>query len=504
MTVKGLYTKMEGLRFPYLNRARDAARITIPGLIPEDGHSSSTILPTPYQGVGARGVNNLSSALLLSLLPPNAPFFRLVLGPEAKKEIEGLPEVETEVETSLSEMERTVMQEIESGSLRVATFEALKHLVVAGNILIHFPDEGGMRVFHLDRYVVKRDPMGNVQKIVVKETVAHDLLPKEIQDQLPDKEGDVCDIYTCVETVKNGKTEVFQEVGGMILENTRGTYAKDMSPWLALRMSRIDGEDYGRGYVEEYRGDLNSLEALSQAIVEGTAASAKVLFMVNPNGTTRARSIARAPNGGIVEGNANDVSTLQVQKYNDFRVALETIAQIRERLNYAFMLTEASIRHAERVTAEEIRLVTQSIERQLGGIYSVLSQEFQLPLVKILMSRMGKKGTLPKLPKNFVTPMVITGIEGLGRGNDLNKLDSFVAGIGQILGPQVMSQFIDVREYLNRRATSLGLDTKGLIKTEEELAMEAQNAQMAQMAQTLGPDAIKAGTEMSKEAINNG
>ena len=52
-------------------------------------------------------------------------------------------------------------------------------------------------------------------------------------------------------------------------------------------------------------------------------------------------------------GDANDVSTLQLQKFNDFRVAQETIRTLTERLSYAFLNNSAIRRDAERVTAEE-------------------------------------------------------------------------------------------------------------------------------------------------------
>ena len=82
------YTKLCAIRDPYIQRARDASLLTIPTIMPEEGHNASSKLPTPYQSVGARGVNNLASALLLSLLPPNAPFFRLVIDQTALNELE--------------------------------------------------------------------------------------------------------------------------------------------------------------------------------------------------------------------------------------------------------------------------------------------------------------------------------------------------------------------------------------------------------------------------------
>ncbi len=501
--VAALYQKCEAQRSPYLTRGRDSSRITIPTILTDEGSQSASKYPTPYQSVGARGVNNLSSALLLSLLPPNAPFFRLVLKEEEKDKLEQLgPQVVTEIEKSLSKIEHAVAREIEVNNIRVATFEALRHIVVTGNALLYMPDDGAMRVIHLDRYIVKRDPMGNARCIIMKETVAPEMLPDSVrsvvQSDMADYEKTV-DLFTKQEALPNGRVEVVQEVRGHVISETRKTFTASRSPFIALRMLRVDGEDYGRGYVEQYYGDLQSLEGLTRSIVEGAAASAKVLFLVNPNGTTRARTLAESPNGAIREGSAADVSVLQTQKAADFQVALSTMQQIQDRLAYAFLLTESTIRNAERVTAEEVRLVTQSIERQLGGIYSVLSQEFQLPLVNRVMDRMEKKGDMPKIPRDKITPAIVTGIEALGRGNDLNRLDVYLTGIAQVLGPEAISKYVNIREYMNRRASALGIDTNNLVRSEEELQMMEQQAQQQAAMQQMGPQAMQMAGQMMQE-----
>lgn len=498
-TAKATYQKMEVNRDAYLQRARDCARLTLPYLMTDTGDQSAQRLPTPYQAIGARGVNNLASALLLSLLPPNAPFFRFVLDSKAQMKLMALaPNAKSEVEASLSELERRIQKEIEGQGIRSNLFEAVKQLIVCGSVVVYFPDNGPMRVIKLDRFVVKRDPMGNVRTIIVKETVAPAALPEEIQ---PFVQSCMCshentvDIYTCCHR-RGDSVEVYQEVEGEIIPDSYGVYPEEQSPFLALRMNRVDGEDYGRSYVEQYLGDLISLDSLSKSIVEAAAASAKLLFLVNPTGTTRAKTLAQAPNGAIREGNATDVTVLQANKNADLMVAMQTMNTISERLSYAFLLTEATIRNAERVTAEEVRLVTQSIERQLGGIYSILSQEFQLPLVGRIIDRLTKSKRMPKLPKDFVTPTIVTGIDALGRGNDLNRLDLYLQGIGQLLGPQMIQQYIDVREYLNRRAAALGIETAGLVKSEEQLQVEQQQAMQMQMMSQHGNQAISSGGKL--------
>ncbi len=507
------YEQMASDRDSFLSRARNCAELTIPTLMPPEGHTGSTQYVTPYQSVGARGVNNLASKLLMTLLPPNQSFFRLTIDDFDLTELGG--DARGKAEEALARIERSATQEVESKAIRVPTFEALKQLIVSGNVLVHMPPKSGMKVFRLDRYVIQRDTMGNILKIIVKESIAYDALPKEVLEALmenPEYQVDTnkkeCDIYTCVKRVGK-KFEVHQEVHDIIIPSTKGSYTEDKLPWMALRFIAVDGNNYGRSFCEEIVGDLKSLEALTKAIVEGSAASSKLLFLVRPNGTTKMRSIADAPNGGIISGDANDVTTLQANKFNDFRVAQETMQKITERLSFAFLLNSSVQRQAERVTAEEVRYMAQELETALGGIYSVLSQEFQVPLVNLLLGKMQKEGKMPKFPKDTLKPQIVTGLEALGRGQDLNKLSQFLQML-QPLGNEVIASELNIGDYLDRLGASLGIDTQGLVKSDEQKQQEAQQQQemmqqqqMMQMAEKGVSPAIKGmSDQMQQQAMN--
>lgn len=105
--------------------------------MPPEGHTGSTQYDTPYQSVGARGVNNLASKLLMTLLPPNQAFFRLTIDDYDLVELGG--DARGKAEEALARIERSATQVIESKAIRVPTFEALKQLIVAGNALVHMP-----------------------------------------------------------------------------------------------------------------------------------------------------------------------------------------------------------------------------------------------------------------------------------------------------------------------------------------------------------------------------
>ena len=240
------YAQLENQRHIFLTRSRDCSELTLPYLIPPEGHSASTIYPTPYQSVGARAVNVLASKLLLALLPPSGPFFRLMVDdleiPQLKQEGRGA------VEEALGAIERAVMSEIEVTRVRVPAFEMLKHLIVSGNALVYFPEEGGMRVFPLERYVCERDSMGNVLEIVVKESVSPLMLPEEIRKQVQEEvDNDDSDksieLYTHIER-KADKWSVYQEVKEIEVPNSRGTYTFENFPWMVLRFITILSRRY--------------------------------------------------------------------------------------------------------------------------------------------------------------------------------------------------------------------------------------------------------------------
>ena len=515
LTLQERYAQLESDRLVFLNRARRASELTLPTLVPPQAHSKSTIYYTPWQGIGARGVNNLASKLLLSLFPPNSPFFRLTADDFTMDRLAGSPDKRAVVEEGLAKIERSVQTEIESTGMRSPIFLALKHLIVAGNVLLYLPKDGGVRVYRLDSYVVKRDVMGDVLEVIAKDEVSPEMLSEEDRALLDpplneSEKSDKSESYFSEvrENEKNvkifthwcredNKWITYQEINKKQVPGSYGTYPIDKPPMMALRWNAVENEDYGRGYVEEYLGDLISLEGLSKAVVEASAVAAKVVFMVNPNGVTRIKDLTTAESGDVIIGKHDDVHSLQSEKQADMRIAFEAGKSIQDRLSMAFLLNSSVQRQAERVTAEEIRFMAGELEDALGGVYSVLSQELQLPMVIRLMDRMTRQKRLTPLPKGVVKPEIVTGLEALGRGHDLNRYLTLMQVL-QPLGPQVIAQYIRPNQYIRLVATSLGIDPNDLVKTDQEIAQEQQQAaamnatnQMMQLAGKAAPNIVR-------------
>jgi hypothetical protein len=272
-----------------------------------------------------------------------------------------------------------------------------------------------------------------------------------------------------------------QEAFDKILPGSRSTAPKNASPWLVLRFNTVDGEDYGRGRVEEFLGDLKSLEALSQALVEGSAAAAKVVFTVSPSATTKPQTLAKAGNGAIIQGRPDDIGVVQVGKTADFRTASEMAATLERRLAEAFLVLQ--VRQSERTTAEEVRLTQMELEQQLGGLFSLLTDEFLKPYLNRYMLVLQRSGQLPKLPKDLVRPEIVAGVNALGRGQDRESLTAFITTIAQTLGPEALVKYINPDEAIKRLAASQGIDVLNLVKSMQDVQAETQQQQ--QMAQQM-------------------
>jgi hypothetical protein len=161
------------------------------------------------------------------------------------------------------------------------------------------------------------------------------------------------------------------------------------------------------------------------------------------------------------------------------------------RISQAFLSEQGALRDGERVTAEEVRMRAQQLENTLGGVYSVLSNEMQLPLVRRLMAQMTKAKKLPELPKDVVEPTIVTGLDALGRGHDLNKYMQLLQAMAP-LGPEAMGR-VNMGDLVKRVGISLGLEMDGLIYSDQEIQQQqaqAQEQQAQQMMMQAGANAM--------------
>ena len=509
-SAKSRYSQLQTDRNTILVLARNASSLTIPGLIPAQGASNPHDITTqPYSSLGARGVNNVAAKLLLSLFPPQRPFFRLDIDPDTAAQMGSSL---GDAQTALDQISYRASLLVESSGSRPLWMEVFRHLVVAGNVLVYHPDDGSvMRIWRIDQYVVRRDAQGRLIEVVIEEDVfpseldeatlnavqlSHEVNPDP--DHAPDRSPNKVQLYTVVERVGDNIIH-YQEINDIEVPGSRGQTKADQSGWQALRWQAVPGSDYGRSMISDYAGDFMSMEDGWKAILQFAAESARIIRIADPNSGVDIEELAAAESGDVLTGFADKIQTLQLEKSQDFQTLWSVMQSIERRLSQAFLLTADTIRNAERVTAEEIRAVAQELEDSFGGTYTVLSAEAQTPYANRLLYILSKTKKAPKLPKDVI-PQVVTGFSALGDNQETAAITDWLASLEQLFGPQWLAANVDGQQVALRTGSGRGItDVKGMLKSADQQAAEAQNNMNAEATQAAIPNLVKGAMDMAKQ-----
>lgn len=509
--IKEEFERLDSRRTNKLQRAQDCARLTVPGLYPEEGFTETMDLPEVFSSLPARGVMSLASRMVSAIYPLNqAPFFNFELDQAY------VPEGSDATQTiaQLARLDRKIMDKLSSTNLRQELFVLFQHLIICGDALFECLDDYNYRVHRVDQYVVQRFPDGRTKKIIVREWVDPDAVPPEWPEvKHSDSYGnggpteDHIPYFTeILWNEQTNKWDVRKEYCGIIVDE--GSYT--VNPFIPQVWSRIAGEDYGRSLVEEHIGDIRTLEGLTKSLVEAAAANAEFRIGIDPTGITEVPDLQDSENGDFVPARQNDVFAIQLAKQIDLAPMAGVRSDISQQLARTFLLQSSVQRNAERVTATEIREVAQELDQTLGGIFSGMARDIQIPVVRRAMVLMSRDKLIPKEIMKFaegagpLSLKVRTGLEALNREVTNSQLAQWANVVGQV---KEVAPYIDWYGWAIKWTSSFGLEPVGLVKTPQQLQNEQQ--QMAQqsiqqMASEQMVSSIGAVSEMSANASLQG
>ena len=97
----------------------------------------------------------------------------------------------------------------------------------------------------------------------------------------------------------------------------------------------------------------------------------------------------------------------------------------------------------------------------------------------------------------MVKPIIVAGINALGRGQDVQALGQFLQTISTTMGPAAIQQYINPDELIKRLAAAQGIDVLNLVKSMQEIQGEQQQA----MQQQAEMEAIKQTPNMLKAPL---
>jgi hypothetical protein len=498
------YRDLTTRRQPVIDMGRKMAELTIPSVFPPEGYHTGDPLPGNNQSLGSILVNNLASALMFMAFPPGQPIMRFEpVEYKLQADIDKDPDLWAETQLALSRLELSHRKRFAATPMQTAYTGYMKVMLVAGNCLwkqvkLNEP------TYHLPTcYVVKRSSAGWPLMCIQKECVSFMTLDDEHKAQLKEvmdakdyenkKPWEVeVDIYSCLKykpprsgsNSQEGSWLYWQESHGVMLEGTEVETDIDAPVMWPGWLIPVFGNDWGRGYCEEYQGDLFTIESLASALNDGAAAAALSLLFVRP-GQTSIKQVREARNLSIMSGSAEDVTMFRTEKTGDFSFVDSREEKVAKRLGSAFLLNSSIQRSGERVTAEEWKRMGQELDKAMGGLYTSTAQGNQrIIIVRAVRLHEEESKQLPKVPTDVVNIEVVTGIDALGQTTEAQDLEEF-AQAGLQAFPKTWETNVDGRNYLTRWAAAKGIKPDGLIKKPEQLQQEAAQQQQQAMQQEL-------------------
>lgn len=480
---KNVYDEGVSTRSAYEDRAEALSKLTIPFLFPSSGATGADKLRDSYAARYASiAVNGLASQMVLTLLPASGSSFRFDPDADAMMALsEGDAEARATMMAMINKETHKVNKEIENQSIRPKFYEFMQTMVAVSPIIVEKVEKKGIKWHNLRNFVVKLNDMGEPLQMCIKQELSKHNLPGGVE--IPaDDDSDTVELYTLCNYMED-KWTVTRSINETIVGNEK-TYSENELPYVYLGWLRSPTDTYHRPYAEQYQGILEDYADMNKVSVDGALISSKTIPLVNPLGVTRKEDLAKAVNGEPIDGREEDIGSFKVNKNYDFQNASNEKQTLMQQIDEAFL--KRVQRQAERVTAEEIRQDAAELEKNLVGMYSIMSKKFSKWLIIQIMKELNIKF-------DTIDVNVITGLDALGKNIEAQQLDGFVSRLTSL----ELKHWLKEPELINRYAAMNGIDIEGLIKTPKEVQAEQQAAQQAQQQQMVAESMAQAGGQVA-------
>lgn len=503
-SVADKYEGLCGTRSSFVRSAESYSKMTLPYIMPKNGNKNQEGRNQHgWQSIGAEGVNHLANRMTQALFPVNQSFFTLDVSAELKAQ--GSDADELQAAPELNHLTRAIIAYFNRDKLRPKIVLALKHLIITGNGLF-FRDRGSnFRFFSLKNFVVERDHEDRVKRCIILEKIDYEDLSSDIQSKLktqrPDRDRrdeQKNKLYTDFRYSydKDGtyKIKVMQEIEGVSVAEE--SYDNQDDPLIVLRWNVTDGEEYGRGLIEDYASDLFVVNMLSRARAEGAATMMEVRYLVKRGAAVDIKELNSSENGDAITGEEGDITLLQLDKFADTTLINDVLKEYSERLSRAFLLLSSTIRDSERTTAYEVQKNAQELDVNFGGIYSTLGVDLQQPIARIYINEVLDDD----VDGDVLEIAVTTGLAALSGAGEMEKLMQYSQMLVQAAGwPEQVQQEIDWRLYSAFCAKQVNL-TSGFMKDESQAAAEQEQAVAGNASDALATSmATKLGGNMADQ-----
>ncbi len=520
MTIAEMFKKEDILRWDSLNIARRCAALTKPSACPTARKKKDAALPMNFQAIGGRGVNNLEGLVYMALFGGDGPFFELTPAVDIRYDTSISPEDMNFILDDLFRRELMAISLLESVNFtdrtnrRQQAFQVNKRAVVSqfittGDALERMNADYSISVFQRAKYVTDRDTTGNVNWHITEEDIdplsmsdedyaAAGFKSNEFADTLPSERMKV--MHTFPEWNPKSKVWVIkQEVNGHVINTTED----EVTPFFSTPFMLEAGDNYGHGLVEQNLGDLSSLDALMEKLLDFAAAFSKVTPVIDINEMTLTAKHLEKPSGvplraRVVDGRVVSVGWLKPDNAPQFNMVAAHAKFLTGELGKAFLIESAVTPQKERVTKAQVDRVQFELEGTLSG-YGPVATTQHVQTIRRTLWQMGRDMFVTPVDEKYIEIRVKSGTATLQRDRQRAKLFNLPQFIQML--PEKAQRKIDFGVLLDTAVRLSGLDVPGLIRSDEVVAAEIQAEQQQAVQMEAQQKAVDVGGNVAEQRL---
>ncbi len=525
------FEHLYGLNTPFLDEAKEMAELVVPGMYegtPLNPYGTGTSLfgldnfASANQSLIAKGVLLLSWSMANVVLPADGDYFKRSIEPsvgafydnleEQRKQIsqqEGQPTdpadfipINTQINQEFLRDDIIIKKQIAASNHQEVLAKCFFHSLTSGISVFAHLTLTQAKYYTIQNSAVVFDSAHEAVEIIVVDRLPLTSLPEDVRkkvsgglskERISNLEPSRIFVTVVTQQVKlDPETmRINTEIEGMPIDELSFDIPADAPVMIALPFMFMNNSDPRPiGWLTFNRGDLNSYENTSLSI-ESMVAAASVCILGLP------------PGKRITSEELRDAMGLTVIPISDVKAKLEAVvAPISQNLQQVlgrhdklertvmllFGMDFAIQRQGERVTAEEIKQLSDGLMKLFGSTMKQMERMFQQKHSRREFYLAEEDEMIRPVDKKMYVMSLTAGLQAQEAQNSVGKMDQLLARGQQLATLQQagMTKFnpdIILRWY----AQQMKLDATDKVMTPEEEAEVLGVGQLLTIIRQLGP-----------------
>lgn len=452
-----------------------------------------------FDSTAMDSTQNFANRMQNQLTPPFEKWFQLKAGdviPEQKRD---------KINRKLERISNVIWQVLNTGYFNSASHETYMDLAAGTGAMLVLEGNNRDRPVRFEsvpsaHVAIDEGPFGEVGGVFRK----HKVKGRLIEEQWPDAEvkGDLADkvqkqpndeIEFWEITYEGDSEEGDENDGGPLSSGKKVWYYEiiwqggdrdesqriverqyNENPWMVPRWSKVPGENHGRGPLLQALPDIKTLNKVVELTLKNASLAISAPYTVTNDGVTNPDNIRIEPGAlNIVGRNAgpNGPSIKPLETSRNFDVAQLERDDLRMQIKK--MLYDDKLPPQDQGTprsATEIMQRVKKLQKDIGGSFGRLYQEFQVPLVQRVASILHNKGLIDipiVIDQLGVRLQVSSPISQKQNINDVQKITQWLEMIKSFGGQQAITMAAKPEEIFQEIGEKLGVPQR-LIRTDAE------------------------------------